>query len=151
MLNTGRAIAPHLQPGMLVVLESTTYPGTTDEELRAVLEENSPLLGKADKLESGEAESALTPDVRPPPFDSSRNMRAGVDFHLAYSPEREDPGNPNSKVARIPKIVGSFTPACLEKAVALYSRAVETVVPVTSCKVAEAAKLLASTLLWLMS
>jgi UDP-N-acetyl-D-glucosamine dehydrogenase len=111
VLNTGRAIAPHLKRGMLVVLESTTYPGTTDEDLRAVLEEGS-------------------------------GLKAGEDFHLAFSPEREDPGNPKSKVAQIPKVVGGFTPSCLEKAVALYSRAVETVVPVSSCKAAEATKLL---------
>jgi UDP-N-acetyl-D-glucosamine dehydrogenase len=121
VLNTGRAIAPYLkrsgdggqksESAKLVVLESTTYPGTTDEDLRAVLEEGSCL-------------------------------KAGEDFHLAFSPEREDPGNPNSKVAKIPKVVGGYTPKCLEKAVALYSLCVETVVPVSSCKAAEATKLL---------
>jgi UDP-N-acetyl-D-glucosamine dehydrogenase len=111
ILETGRAIGPHLSPGTLVVLESTTYPGTTDEDLRAVLEENS-------------------------------GLRAGVDFHLAFSPEREDPGNPNSVVATIPKLVGGFTPACLEKALAVYSIALKRLVPVSSCRVAEAAKLL---------
>jgi len=69
-------------------------------------------------------------------------MKAGEDFHLAFSPEREDPGNPDSKVAKIPKVIGGYTPACLEKAVGLYSRAVDTVVPVSSCKAAEATKLL---------
>ena len=111
VLDTGRAIAPHLRHGTLVVLESTTYPGTTEEDLRAILEEGS-------------------------------GMKAGEDFHLAFSPEREDPGNPDSKVARIPKIIGGYTPACLERAVGLYSQAVETVVPVSSCKAAEATKLL---------
>jgi len=111
VLNTGRAIAPHLRRGMLVVLESTTYPGTTDEDLRAMLEEGS-------------------------------GMKAGADFHLAYSPEREDPGNADSNVGKVPKIVGGFTPACREKAMALYSRAVGTVIPVSSCKTAEATKLL---------
>ncbi len=111
VLNTGRAIAPHLQRGVLVVLESTTYPGTTDEDLRAVLEEGS-------------------------------GMKAGEDFHLAYSPEREDPGNAESNVSKVPKIVGGYTPACRDKAVALYARAVATVVPVSSCKTAEATKLL---------
>src|SRR5436305_5978980 len=111
VLDTGRAIAPHLRRGTVVVLESTTYPGTTDEDFRAVLEQGS-------------------------------GMKAGEGFHLAFSPEREDPGNPESKVAKIPKIVGGYTPGCLEKAVALYSRAVETVVPVSSCKTAEATKLL---------
>jgi UDP-N-acetyl-D-glucosamine dehydrogenase len=114
ILDTGRSIAPHLQKGMLVVLESTTYPGTTDEDLRAVLESGS-------------------------------GLQAGRDFHLAFSPEREDPGNPDSKVALIPKVVGGYTPACLEKAVALYSRAVKTVVPVSSCRAAEATKLLENT------
>lgn len=111
IIKTGQQIAPHLQRGCLVVLESTTYPGTTDEDLKGVLE----------------AGSGLT---------------AGIDFHLAFSPEREDPGNPDSKVSKIPKVVGGFTPACLEKAVALYSRAIESIVPVSSCRVAEATKLL---------
>src|SRR5437660_3914994 len=111
VMNTGRAVAPHLRRGTLVVLESTTYPGTTDEDLRAVLEEGS-------------------------------GMKAGQDFHLAYSPEREDPGNPKSSVGKIPKIVGGYTSACRDKAIALYSRAVETIVPVSSCKAAEATKLL---------
>ena len=111
VLNTGRSVAPYLRRGTLVVLESTTYPGTTDEDLRAVLEEGS-------------------------------GMKAGQDFHLAYSPEREDPGNPKSNVGKIPKIVGGYTPACCDKAAALYSRAVETVIPVSSCKAAEATKLL---------
>lgn len=111
VLQTGRSIAPHLQRGTLVVLESTTYPGTTDTELRNVIEEGS-------------------------------GLKAGIDFHLAFSPEREDPGNPDSKVATIPKVVGGLTPACLEKAIALYSRAIQQLVPVSSCRVAEATKLL---------
>jgi UDP-N-acetyl-D-glucosamine dehydrogenase len=109
--DTGKSIAPHLPKGALVVLESTTYPGTTDQDLREVLETGS-------------------------------GLKAGTDFHLAFSPEREDPGNPNSVVATIPKIVGGYTPACLEKAVTLYSKAIKQLVPVTSCRVAEAAKLL---------
>ena len=111
IIETGREIAPHLQKGSLVVLESTTYPGTTDEELRAVLEAGS-------------------------------GLKAGKDFHLAFSPEREDPGNPDSKVAIVPKVVGGYTPACLKKATALYSRALRVVVPVSSCRAAEATKLL---------
>ena len=114
ILETGKSIARHLRKGMLVVLESTTYPGTTDEDLREVLEIGS-------------------------------GLQAGKDFHLAFSPEREDPGNPDSKVGVIPKIVGGFTPECLKLAVALYSKAVKTVVPVSSCRVAEAAKLLENT------
>ena len=69
-------------------------------------------------------------------------MVAGTDFHLAFSPEREDPGNPDSKVALIPKVVGGYTPECLERAKELYSRAVKTLVPVSSCRAAEATKLL---------
>jgi len=110
ILNSGEAILPHLHKGLLVVLESTTYPGTTDEDLRAVLERNG--------------------------------MKAGVDFHLAFSPEREDPGNPNSIVAQIPKVVGGFTPGCAQRAIALYSKAIKTIVPVSSCRAAEATKLL---------
>jgi UDP-N-acetyl-D-glucosamine dehydrogenase len=111
ILDTGRNIAPWLQKGALVALESTTYPGTTDEDLRGVLEAGS-------------------------------GLKAGVDFHLAFSPEREDPANPDSKVAAIPKVVGGFTPACLARATALYGRAIKTIVPVSSCRVAEATKLL---------
>jgi len=111
VLETGQAIAPYLCRGALVVLESTTYPGTTDEDLRSVLEAGS-------------------------------GMKAGVDFHLAFSPEREDPANEQSKVKLIPKVVGGHTPACLERAVALYGKTIDKVVPVSSCRVAEATKLL---------
>ena len=111
ILRTGQTIAPHLHRGVLVVLESTTYPGTTDEDLRAVLEDGS-------------------------------SLKAGSDFHLAFSPEREDPGNPDSQVALIPKVVGGLTPACLDLAVGLYRQAIKTVVPVSSCRAAEATKLL---------
>ena len=111
VLNTGKSLAPHLQRGQLVVLESTTYPGTTENELRTVLERGS-------------------------------KLTAGKDFHLAFSPEREDPANPQSKVADIPKVIGGFTPACLEAAKKIYSRAVRTLVPVANCRTAEAAKLL---------
>ena len=108
--DTGKSLAPHLHKGILISLESTTYPGTTDGELREVLEKGS-------------------------------GLKAGTDFHLAFSPEREDPGNPKSRVKYIPKIVGGFTPACLAKAVELYSSAIDTVIPVSSCRVAEATKL----------
>jgi UDP-N-acetyl-D-glucosamine dehydrogenase len=110
IINTGKSIAPHLHKGILIVLESTTYPGTTDEDLRAVLEAGS-------------------------------SLKAGTDFHLAFSPEREDPGNPNSKVAAIPKVIGGYTPACLERAKAVYGKAIKTLVPVSSCRAAEATKL----------
>ena len=111
IVETGKAIAPHLQKNTLVVLESTTYPGTTDEDLRQVLEQGS-------------------------------GLKAGKDFHLAFSPEREDPANPQSVVAKIPKVIGGYTPACRDRAVALYGQAIQTLVPVSSCRAAEATKLL---------
>jgi len=72
-------------------------------------------------------------------------LKAGTDFHLAFSPEREDPANPDSKVELVPKVVGGLTPACLEKAQAVYSKAIKTLVPVSSCRAAEATKLLENT------
>ena len=111
VFSTGESLAPHISDGMTVILESTTYPGTTDEDLCVILEKGS---GK----------------------------KAGRDFHLAYSPEREDPGNPDSQVAKIPKVVGGYSPACLEKATEIYKLAIETIVPVSSCRAAEATKLL---------
>jgi len=75
-------------------------------------------------------------------LETGSKLRAGVDFHLAYSPEREDPANPSNRVDTIPKVVGGLTPACLQRATALYSRAIQTIVPVSSCRVAEATKLL---------
>jgi UDP-N-acetyl-D-glucosamine dehydrogenase len=111
VLGTARLIGPHLSKGTLVCLESTTYPGTTDEVLREALEETS-------------------------------GLKAGEDFHLAYSPEREDPGNPASNVALIPKVVGGLTPACQKKALEVYGLAIEKLVPVSSCRAAEATKLM---------
>jgi UDP-N-acetyl-D-glucosamine dehydrogenase len=110
VIDTARSIARYLRNGQLVVLESTTYPGTTDEDMRAVLEE--------------------------------RGLKAGVDFHLAFSPEREDPNNQSFHTANIPKVVGGYSPGCLEAAVALYGHVVERTVPVSSTRVAEASKLL---------
>ncbi|MDD4018956.1 MAG: nucleotide sugar dehydrogenase [Kiritimatiellae bacterium] len=111
IVETGKQIAPHVRKGVLVALESSTYPGTTDEDLRQVLEAGS-------------------------------GLRAGLDFALAFSPEREDPGNPQSVVATIPKVVGGLTPACLEKAREIYGIAIKTLVPVSSCRAAEATKLM---------
>ena len=111
IVETGRSLAPHLRRGMLVSLESSTYPGTTDEDLRRVLEAGS-------------------------------GLKAGTDFHLAFSPEREDPGNPQSVVATIPKVVGGLTPACLARAQEIYGIAIKQLVPVSSCRVAEATKLM---------
>ena len=106
-------IAPHLHKGMIVVLESTTYPGTTDEIVLPRLEETG--------------------------------LRVGEDFYLAFSPERVDPGNPLFGVRNTPKIVGGITPACTERAAALYRNAVDTVVTVSSARAAEMAKLLENT------
>jgi UDP-N-acetyl-D-glucosamine dehydrogenase len=107
ILDTGKSIAPHIRKGLLVVLESTTYPGTTDEDLRRVLEEGS-------------------------------GMKAGVDFHLAFSPGTGRPGQSQQQGGVIPKVIGGLTPACLERAKAVYGRAIKTLVPVSSCRVAEA-------------
>ncbi|MBI5074969.1 MAG: nucleotide sugar dehydrogenase [Nitrospirae bacterium] len=110
VFNTGRAIARHLRKGQLVVLESTTYPGTTDEDLRRILEE--------------------------------KGLKAGKDFYLAFSPEREDPNNRDFSTSTIPKVVGGYSTQCLRAAKALYDKVVTKTVPVSSPKVAEAAKLL---------
>ncbi len=107
-------IAEQLTPGTLVVLESTTYPGTTDDVVRPILESGS-------------------------------GLTAGVDFSLAYSPERIDPGNPTFGLRNTPKVVGGFTADCTEQAVALYSRMVDTVVPTAGTREAEMAKLLENT------
>ena len=107
---TTATIREHLRPGQLVVLESTTYPGTTDEELLPVLE--------------------------------GSGLTTPADFFLAFSPEREDPGNASFSTATIPKLVGGVNPESTEVAVALYSGPIAHVVPVSSSRVAEAAKLL---------
>jgi len=143
VIKTGQMIAPYLQPGMLVVLESTTYPGTTEEDLRRVLEENAPVVENADMLKAEKLKRESSINYQQSTSDSPpRCMRAGVDFHLAFSPEREDPANEQSKVKLIPKVVGGYTRACLERAMALYGKAIDTPVAVSSCRVAEATKLL---------
>jgi len=108
--STAQEVGQRLRPGQLVVLESTTYPGTTREELLPVFE--------------------------------GRGLVHGTDFFLAFSPEREDPGNRQFHTQNIPKVVGGIDPAAQEIAVALYQAAIERVVPVSSPEVAEAAKLL---------
>ncbi|MBN2247539.1 MAG: nucleotide sugar dehydrogenase [Coriobacteriia bacterium] len=113
MVAAARGITPHLRPGMLVTLESTTYPGTTEEVIQPILEE-----------------SGLT---------------VGEDLFIAFSPERVDPGNPVYQTRNTPRIVGGVTPACTTHAVALYSRYIDTVVPVSSTRVAEMTKLLENT------
>jgi len=106
-------IAKHLHPGMLIVLESTTYPGTTDEVVQPMLE--------------------------------ATGLKAGQDFFLAFSPERVDPGNPTFQTHNVPKVVGGYTTACSQLAAELYGSAIETIVPVSSTRVAEMVKLLENT------
>lgn len=103
-------LVPHLRQGQVLSLESTTYPGTTEEELLPRIE--------------------------------AAGLKVGQDFFLVYSPEREDPGSKNFNPSNIPKVVGGHTPACLEVGTALYSGAIEQLVPVSSTKTAEMTKLL---------
>ena len=110
VLETTEALLPFMRPGQVLSLESTTYPGTTDEELKPRLE--------------------------------SRSFVIGRDIFLVFSPEREDPGNPDFHTRTIPKVCGGVTPACLEAGIALYSAAIDRVVPVSSTRAAELTKLL---------
>lgn len=110
VLGTTESLVPYLKKGQIVSLESTTYPGTTDEELKPRIE--------------------------------SAGMVIGQDVFLVFSPEREDPGNPNFTTRTIPKVVGGVTPACLEAGVALYDKVIDRVVPVSSARTAEMTKLL---------
>jgi UDP-N-acetyl-D-glucosamine dehydrogenase len=106
-------IAAGLHPGMLVILESTTYPGTTEELVQPMLE--------------------------------ATGLKAGVDFFLAFSPERVDPGNPTFNTHNVPKVVGGVGPASTVLAAALYGSAIDTIVPVSSPQAAEMVKLLENT------
>ncbi|SNS65781.1 UDP-N-acetyl-D-glucosamine dehydrogenase [Noviherbaspirillum humi] len=110
ILGTVEALVPHLRIGQVLSLESTTYPGTTDEELRPRIE--------------------------------SKGFTVGEDIFLVFSPEREDPGNPNFKTRSIPKVCGGATPACCRAGIALYASAIDEVVPVSSTRAAELTKLL---------
>jgi UDP-N-acetyl-D-glucosamine dehydrogenase len=110
VIGTTEALVPHLRRGQVVSLESTTYPGTTEEELRPRIER--------------------------------AGLRVGEDVFLVFSPEREDPGNQSFDTRRIPKVCGGSTPSCLEAGIALYSGAIDTVVPVSSTRAAEMTKLL---------
>ena len=113
IVSAAEAIATWIRPGMLIVLESTTYPGTTDELVLPILERSG--------------------------------LKAGQDFFLAFSPERIDPGNPTFHTHNVPKVIGGVTPACTELAKALYADAIETIIPVSSPRVAEMVKLLENT------
>jgi len=107
---TTETVSKYLRKGQLVILESTTWPGTTEELMIPILEKNS-------------------------------GLKAGEDFYVAYSPEREDPGNPNFNTARIPKVVGGHGDDALKLATAMYDTAIVQTVPVSDCKTAEAVKL----------
>ena len=113
VVTAAEKVRDHLHRGLLVILESTTYPGTTEEIVLPILEETG--------------------------------LRVGQDFHLAFSPERVDPGNPQYSTRSIPKVVGGITPACCKLAVALYRNCIDKVVPVSSTRVAELVKLLENT------
>jgi len=123
IVNSGKAIAQYLRKDQLVVLESSTYPGTTDEILLPMFEESG-------KMETGKWEMR------------NGKFKVGEDFYLAFSPEREDPNNPDFNTATIPKVVGGVTPKCLEIAKALYDKIIVKTVPVSSTRAAEATKLL---------
>jgi len=110
VVNTTETIANYLRPGQLVILESTTYPGTTEELMLTRFQQTG--------------------------------LQVGKDYYLAFSPEREDPGNKTFHTGNIPKVVGGITPACLEHASLLYQNAVTEVISVSSTKVAELTKLL---------
>nr|WP_288499273.1 UDP-N-acetyl-D-glucosamine 6-dehydrogenase [uncultured Pseudomonas sp.] len=110
VISTADSLKPYLRPGQVVSLESTTYPGTTEEELLPRVQEGG--------------------------------LKVGEDIFLVYSPEREDPGNPNFETRTIPKVIGGHTPACLEVGIALYEQAIDKVVQVSSTKAAEMTKLL---------
>ncbi|MEY2634267.1 MAG: hypothetical protein RIS75_207 [Actinomycetota bacterium] len=113
VLGATRSIAAHLHAGQLIVLESTTYPGTTDEDVRPILE--------------------------------AGGLVAGVDFNLAFSPERIDPGNPVYGMTNTPKVVGGHTAQCTERAAAFYEKFVDTVVKAAGTREAEMAKLIENT------
>lgn len=110
---TARYVAEYLRPGQLIILESTTYPGTTRDIVLPILE--------------------------------ATGMKLGEDFYLAYSPEREDPGNPDFTAGNIPKVVGGSEPLSLRLAAQLYRQGMPDVIPVSNCEVAEACKILENT------
>jgi UDP-N-acetyl-D-glucosamine dehydrogenase len=122
LIQAGEAVAAHVHPGMLVALESTTYPGTTEELLLPMF-------------------------TRPAVLARLQRARftVGQDFFLAFSPERIDPGRSDFTVETTPKVVGGVTPACRQVAVALYGAAIQTLIPVSSTQAAEMVKLLENT------
>jgi UDP-N-acetyl-D-glucosamine dehydrogenase len=128
--NTALSIQKYLRAGQIVSLESTTYPGTTDEILLPLFEEAPVVQGKSKKVK-GESEEGI----------SVKKFKVGVDFYLAFSPEREDPNNPDYTTSTIPKVIGGVTPECLKVALALYGQVINKTVPVSSTRAAEATKI----------
>jgi UDP-N-acetyl-D-glucosamine dehydrogenase len=122
VISAGESVAQYIHPGMLVALESTTYPGTTEDLLLPMLTTRA----IADRLHA-------------------ENFEVGTDFFVAFSPERIDPGNQQYVVENTPKVVGGVTPACREVAVALYGAAIGQIVPISSTQAAEMVKLLENT------
>ncbi|MEX1019472.1 MAG: nucleotide sugar dehydrogenase [Litorilinea sp.] len=120
IISATESIARHLQPGQVIVLESTTYPGTTTEILLPAIQQHARQ-------------------------NHHREFEAGTDFFLAFSPERVDPGRTDWVTRNTPKVLGGATPACLEMATAYYGRAIETIVPVSSPAAAEMVKLFENT------
>ena len=110
VLNSARITAKYLRKGQFISLESTTYPGTTEEDLLPIFEKSG--------------------------------LKAGKDFYLCFSPEREDPNNKNYTTATIPKVIGGVSPKCTEAGVKIYSKVINKVIPVSSARAAEATKLL---------
>lgn len=121
IVNTATTVQKYLRKGQLVSLESTTYPGTTDEVLLPMFED-ALIVQSKDKTKP--------------------KLKVGEDFFLAFSPEREDPNNPVYSTSTIPKVVGGITPKCVELACALYNNVIVKTVPVSSARAAEATKLL---------
>ncbi len=111
VVDTTKSVAPYMRKGQLIVLESTTYPGTSDEVIRPICEE-------------------------------ATGLKSGEDFYIAYSPEREDPGNPDFETGTIPKVIGGDGADALDIAYALYSSVIVKAVPVSNTRTAEAVKLL---------
>ncbi|MDQ6693695.1 MAG: nucleotide sugar dehydrogenase [Chloroflexota bacterium] len=136
ILASTEEVARYIHPGMVVVLESTTYPGTTTE---VVL----PLLARSSS--SNSASSSHTGDSESSNSSGSSNLRIGEDFFLAFSPERVDPGRTDWTTRTTPKVIGGVTSACQEVAIAYYGRAIDTLVPVSSTEAAEMVKLLENT------
>ncbi|MHB1688528.1 MAG: nucleotide sugar dehydrogenase [Ignavibacteriaceae bacterium] len=130
IVNSGKIVAQYLREGQLVVLESSTYPGTTEEILLPMFEQ------AIREMQSGKE------DLPSSPTSPVSRFSVGKNFFLAFSPEREDPNNPNYSTATIPKVIGGVTPECLKVTKALYDHVIVKTVPVSSPKAAEATKLL---------